>query len=128
MDIGEQRQRLTDRLDALEAENRHLRSVVQHQHDEVDAAEALDAPMSRRNWLARGAAVAVGAVAGGVCLSRGCGNLIIVYRCRRGIVDHARPCSRLALDHDFSANRVNLQFSVIAATTQCDERQEYAIN
>lgn len=69
MDIGEQLQRLTDRLDALEAENRHLRSVVQHQHDEVDAAEALDAPMSRRNWLARGAAVAVGAVAGGVAFA-----------------------------------------------------------
>lgn len=67
MDIGEQLQQLTERLDALEAENRHLRSVVQ-QHDDA-GTEPLDVPMSRRNWLARGAAVAVGAVAGGLAFA-----------------------------------------------------------
>ncbi|MEQ1701268.1 MAG: hypothetical protein ABMA25_14230 [Ilumatobacteraceae bacterium] len=68
MDIGEQLQQLTERLDALEAENRHLRSVVQQHHDAA-ADEPADAPMSRRTWLARGAAVAAGAVAGGLAFA-----------------------------------------------------------
>lgn len=66
MDLDEQLQRLSERLDALEAENRHLRSVVQHHYDAVDADESL---MSRRHWLARGAAVAAGAVAGGLAVA-----------------------------------------------------------
>lgn len=57
--------RLRERLDRLEAENEALRNELHG-----DAVEPLPALTSRRQWLARGAAVAVGAAAGAALLPR----------------------------------------------------------
>ena len=57
--------RMAERLDRLEAENEQLRHRLQARRGD-DTADQPDIPAitSRRTWLARGAAVAVGAVAG----------------------------------------------------------------
>ena len=61
-------QQLSERLDRLEAENERLRVELEAR---PNAPLEDDEPvvMSRRNWLARGAAVAAGAVVGGAALS-----------------------------------------------------------
>ncbi|MDO8364304.1 MAG: hypothetical protein Q7V88_15540 [Actinomycetota bacterium] len=67
--------KLSERLDRLEEENEHLRAalgqgrVVPGGDDATDDDRHLRPPMSRRTWLARGAAVAVGAVAGTALLA-----------------------------------------------------------
>lgn len=56
-------ERLNDRLDRLEAENEALR-------DELRGATPVPEVTSRREWLARGAVLAAGAVAGAVVMPR----------------------------------------------------------
>lgn len=61
---------IVERLHRLESENRDLRARL----DEVTGRSAVDGEpqvVSRRHWLARGAAVAVGAAAGGLALAPG---------------------------------------------------------
>lgn len=65
MEHDELWQRLSERLDSLEAENEQLRAHLALSESVEDDDPS---PVSRRAWLARGAAVAVGAVAGGVAL------------------------------------------------------------
>ncbi|MDO8364305.1 MAG: hypothetical protein Q7V88_15545 [Actinomycetota bacterium] len=67
--------RLSERLDRLEAENERLRAALARE-SRATAGRVLDdggdlpSPVSRRAWLARGAAVAVGAVAGTAVLAQ----------------------------------------------------------
>ncbi|MGB8858209.1 MAG: hypothetical protein WCC60_03085 [Ilumatobacteraceae bacterium] len=65
-------QRLTERLDRLEAENDQLRQALSRQCEvaDADADDRAERLTSRRTWLARGAAVAVGAVTGAAMLPR----------------------------------------------------------
>lgn len=58
-------ERLNERLDRLEAENEALRAELHR-----DAVESVPELTSRRQWLARGAVVAAGAVAGAAMLPR----------------------------------------------------------
>ena len=64
-------EQMAARLDRLEAENEQLRRQLPPRTDgDTDDEPCLASVTSRRTWLARGAAVAVGAVAGAAIMPR----------------------------------------------------------